>query len=111
MTHLAERIEDVRQIVGGDAYSAIAHRPHDIGAIHAGAEGYTAVTRELDGVRQQVEQDLTYLGAIGVQGRVRSVHVDGEGQLFRARERFHERYDTVGEIPKDGRYGPHLFLP
>ena len=69
---LREQLEDVRQRVGGDAGAAVADRQAQLVALPVGAGDVAgdgdgaARVGELDGVVQQVREDLHEAGVIGV---------------------------------------------
>src|SRR6185436_16410811 len=66
---LPEALEDVRQVLGGDADAAVLHADHDRPVVAPRAQRDSAARRrELDRVRQQVPQDLLQPIAIGADG-------------------------------------------
>src|SRR5690606_4382623 len=67
---LPELVEDVRQLIGGDADAGILDGDLEpVVAAPARLDDDLALLRELRGVRQQVEQDLAQLELVGLDDR------------------------------------------
>src|SRR5262245_20887497 len=56
-----ERLEEPAEIVLADADAGVAHGDVDDVAVQPNGDGDPSARRELDGIRQQVEQDLADL--------------------------------------------------
>ena len=61
---LLEPVEDARQFLGGDAYARVAHREFREAVTRDQLDANRPVQRELEGVREQVEDDLFPHGAV-----------------------------------------------
>ena len=68
LRHAIEALEDVRQLLGGDARSRVAHA--QLGLVLSPVQGDLdlALEGELERVRDQIEDDLLPLRAIDVDG-------------------------------------------
>lgn len=70
-THLAERLEDLRQSVRVDAPAGIAHRDDDRMIVASrGNVNAAAFRRELDCIRHEIDHDLREPIVVGVDDRV-----------------------------------------
>ena len=75
-----EALEDVRQLVCRDARAGVAHREFDVLPTPGQADGDLAREGELEGVREQVEDDLLPHLAVDVDGLGERRAVDHEAQ-------------------------------
>src|SRR5713101_6925452 len=65
-THLAERLEDLRLVLGRDPGPRVAHRYFDYGVLQDGLDvNPPALLRELDRVGEEVEYHLSNLALVG----------------------------------------------
>src|SRR5215471_6463496 len=64
-THLAELLEHRRLVLGGDADAGVAHGDRDLSLALAEVDRHLpAFRRELDGVREQIQDDLPHLSLV-----------------------------------------------
>ncbi len=88
--HLKERLENTRTISGRDADSRVAHGVEHVLADQAHAECYRTLIRELDGVREEVEQNLAQLREIRVAFARSRRNVRHQREPFQRRHRLGE---------------------
>ena len=99
--HAVEALEQVRQLVFGDAHPGIAHLQHDLTAFHALAHADLAFEGELEGIRKQVEHDLLPLLAVHVDrlGQGRQIGRQRQAGLFHRRtEDAHQPGRQFGQV-------------
>ena len=80
--HLGEVVEDVGQVLRGDTDAGVGHgQAHLVRAVRAHGHAHLALERELQGVGDEVAQDLRELAVIGVQPRDALGLLEHQGQL------------------------------
>ena len=87
---LPEVFPDRSQIFRPDSNAGVGNVEAKIGLVLRDRDGDAAVVGELHRVRQQVEQNLFHLGAIGVQHLIAVRHLDMETELLL----LHEHYNV-----------------
>src|SRR5215469_16087285 len=77
--HLAELLEHRRLVLGGDADSGVAHGDRDFSLALTQVDRHLpAFRRELDGVREQIQDDLPHLPLVGDHVTYAPVCSEGE---------------------------------
>src|SRR4030042_1522613 len=70
LVYSVEAVEDVRQVLRGDAHAGVADPQLDLLAVHPPAGGDPAARRRvLDAVVQEVEKELQQQVLVGLQGQ------------------------------------------
>src|SRR5438876_1196543 len=105
--HLAEHVEDDRQVLGADADARVAHLDHHRLVMQQHAYQHLPLAGELEGVAHQVADHERELGAVGhdALGEVRG-RLPLEGHAVRARQAGRARAQRLEEVAE--RHGGYL---
>ena len=93
LVHLHERLEHGAQLVARDTHARVVHGDSHDDVVEACLDAQlSARFGELDGVTEQVEQDLLHLLTVGEDSHGRIAAVEHEREPARAHLRNHQRF-------------------